>query len=74
MARLPWVLFTVAGVAGEAIWVALYVGLGAAFSTSVQALADVLGNLTWFLVAGGITILLGWRLAVVLRRPRASPT
>jgi membrane protein DedA with SNARE-associated domain len=70
MAGVSWFVFTIAGVAGEAIWVSLYIGLGIAFSTSIQALSDVLGLFSWFLIAAGVTVLIGWRLLVALRARR----
>jgi membrane protein DedA with SNARE-associated domain len=73
MAGLPWLVFTVAGVAGETIWVGLYIGLGMVFSTSIQALADVLGTLSWLILAAGVTVLIGWRLVLAIRARRHAP-
>lgn len=54
---LRWARFTLADIAGEAVWVALYVGLGMVFAGSVSALADVMGSLSGLIaalaVAGG---------------------
>jgi membrane protein DedA with SNARE-associated domain len=50
-ARLDRGRFTSAGVAGEAVWVALYVGLGAAFADDILALADLLGSASGLLAA-----------------------
>lgn len=50
-ARFPWARFTVAEVAGEMLWVAIYVGLGGAFAGQIEALADILGNLSGLLAA-----------------------
>lgn len=38
------VRFTLWGVLGETVWVTIYLGLGYAFSGSVELLADLLGN------------------------------
>ncbi len=49
-------------IAGEAVWVVLFVIIGEEFSGRVQALMEMLGNLTWAvvgLVAAGI---FGWLL------------
>ncbi len=43
--------FLIGVVGGEAVWVTLYVGLGAAFASQIGALADLLGNFTGFLAA-----------------------
>jgi membrane-associated protein len=54
--------FTVSGALGEALWVTIYVGLGYAFATQIDALSAVLGNavaaVTALAVAAGLGILL----------------
>jgi membrane protein DedA with SNARE-associated domain len=50
-ARLDWGRFTRAGVAGEAVWVAIYVGLGALFADDILALADLMGSASGLLAA-----------------------
>ncbi len=72
LAPLAWIRFTVAGVAGEVVWVGLYVSLGMLFSDSVQNLAAVLGNLTWFLVGLAATLALGYALVRSLRHHGAD--
>ena len=42
----PRLRFLFLDVLGEVLWVALYVGIGYAFSNRVQAIAEILGNLT----------------------------
>ncbi|MFT6223897.1 MAG: membrane protein DedA with SNARE-associated domain [Paracoccaceae bacterium] len=49
---MQWHRFTVWGVAGEAVWVSLYLGLGYMFAGHAKELADVLGNTSGFLAAG----------------------
>lgn len=72
MAPLSWLRFTIAGVAGETVWVCLYVALGMTFSESVQTLADLLGNLSLFLVGLVATAGLGFALVRSVRRHRAA--
>jgi membrane protein DedA with SNARE-associated domain len=60
--RMPWLRFSIPEVLGEVVWVAIYVSLGAAFSRSIVALAELLGDLTWFLAAGVIAVALLLRL------------
>lgn len=48
---LSWPRFTLWDVAGEAIWVAVYVGLGVGFAGQVANIADVLGNAVGLLAA-----------------------
>ena len=62
MTAYPWVTFALLDIAGEALWVLLYVSLGRLFSDKVQAIADLLGNLTW-VVLGLLAIgLIGYKL------------
>nr|WP_276589061.1 MULTISPECIES: DedA family protein [unclassified Sphingomonas] len=72
MTVYPWLRFAVLDVAGELIWVLLYVSLGRAFSDKVQAIADLLGNLTWVVLGIGVTALLGWKLLQSRRRSARS--
>ncbi|WP_102226509.1 DedA family protein [Acidimangrovimonas sediminis] len=69
-ARLSWRRFTLAGVAGETVWVALYVGTGAGFAGNLTAAMDLLGSSLGFLAAGAVTLGLGLWLRQALRPPR----
>lgn len=65
-AHLPHLRFTLAGIAGEALWVGLYTGLGAAFAAQVETLGETLSTVAGTLAAGLVTVLLGralWRAA-----------
>lgn len=66
----PWLRFLALDIAGELLWVTLYVSLGRAFSDKVQMLADLLGHLTWVIVGLGVTAFLGWKL---FARAKAMP-
>ena len=57
-----WPRFFLWDVLGEILWVVLYVMLGKVFNDRVVELADLLGNLTWVIVGGIATIVLGWKL------------
>lgn len=70
--RLNWGRFTRAGMAGEAVWVGLYVGLGAAFADDIVALAGLLGSASGLLAALAVTAALGLWLRMALRH-RARP-
>lgn len=72
-ARYPWLRFTLWDVAGEALWVVLYVSLGRLFSGSVQELADLLGNLAWVAVGALATLVLGWKVFGYFRAPASAP-
>ncbi len=67
MAAYPWLRFFVWDVVGEVLWVVLYVMLGKFFSDRVQALVEILGNLTWVLVGLIIAAILGWQVLKYLR-------
>jgi len=60
--RVNWLTFTLWDIAGEAVWVGLYVGLGFAFSDQLEAVGQILGNLSGALAAGLVTFALGWML------------
>jgi membrane protein DedA with SNARE-associated domain len=67
-ARLHWGLFTRAAAAGELVWVAVYIGLGALFADDIVALADILGNASGFLAALAMVGVLALWLRAALRQ------
>jgi membrane protein DedA with SNARE-associated domain len=70
-AHVPWARFTRAGVAGEVVWVTLYVGLGAAFADDILALADLLGSASGLLAALAVAGALAFWLRAALRQRAA---
>ena len=60
---LGWAGFSLWAAAGESLWVALYTGLGFAFSDQIEMVADIASSLSGFLAAGVLAVLLG-RLAL----------
>ena len=62
IAAYSWRRFLFWDVLGEVLWVALYVSIGYAFSNRVQAVRDILGNLTWVILGVIATVILGWQL------------
>ncbi|EEW26390.1 DedA family protein [Rhodobacter ferrooxidans] len=68
---MNWARFTAADLVGEATWVALYVGLGMAFSSQIEAVSAALGNIAGALAAGLVTLLLARALWHAAREPRA---
>jgi membrane-associated protein len=72
IAGYPWRRFLLWDVLGEVLWVALYVCIGYVFSNRVQAIAEILGNLTWVIVGLMVTVILGWQLVRYVR-PKAEP-
>jgi len=57
-ARINWARFTLPAVAGECVWVSLYIGLGYAFSASIEELGLILGNLAAAIGAGVLAVFL----------------
>lgn len=75
IAAYPWRRFLLWDLLGEALWVILYVGIGYAFSNRVQAIAEILGNLTWVTVGLIVTVILGWQLVQYVRpKPEPNPS
>jgi membrane protein DedA with SNARE-associated domain len=61
----PWGRFTLAGVAGEMVWVTLYTGAGHAFGGNLQAATEFAGSALVALAAGAVAVGLGlWLLAL----------
>jgi membrane-associated protein len=72
MTRYSWPSFSFWDLLGESLWVVGYVMLGVTFSRSVQNLASLLGNFTWFLVFAAATLFLGWKVIGFLGRRRVA--
>jgi len=72
IAAYPWRRFLFWDVLGEVLWVILYVSIGYAFSNRVQAIAEILGNLSWVVVGLIVTLILGWQLFRSVR-PKPEP-
>jgi membrane-associated protein len=66
----PWPKFAIWAALGKVVWVILYVLLGYIFSDRVQYLAEILGNMAWFILGIVVAILLGVK---VLKYLRAQP-
>jgi membrane protein DedA with SNARE-associated domain len=72
IAGYPWRRFLLWDVLGEVLWVALYVGIGYAFSNRVQYIAELLGNLSWVIVGMMLALILGWQLVRYVH-PKPAP-
>ena len=62
MSNYPWPRFLLWDVVGEVLWVVLYGGLGYVFSDRIQAVASLLGNISWAVAGLAATGFLAWRL------------
>jgi membrane-associated protein len=71
-ASYPWIRFLFWDVLGEVLGVTIFVVLGRVFSDRVMALHDVLGDVTWAILALLAAIILGWQLFSRLRK-KTSP-
>ncbi len=69
-ADVGWRRFALWAMAGEAVWVGLYVGLGYGFASRLEAVAEILGNVSGALAAGLVTVLLGLFLRKRMREER----
>jgi membrane-associated protein len=58
--RYGWGRFTVAGVAGEAVWAGLYVGTGYGFAGNVEAASQALGSALGMIGGAGAVLALGY--------------
>lgn len=72
ISEYSWPRFLVWDVLGEVLWVVLYVGLGRIFSDRVQAMSDLLGNLTWVVVGSLAAVVFGRRLFKTMSRTSAA--
>ncbi|MBW3098081.1 DedA family protein [Pseudohoeflea coraliihabitans] len=61
-ASMTWPVFTLWDVAGELLWVSLYLGLGHVFSSNIATLAEALGNASLALLFLAIASITGWQL------------
>ena len=59
IAGYSWPAFLVFDVAGEIVWVSLYVTLGRIFSNRVQAMNDLVGDVGWVIVGLVAVLALG---------------
>ena len=67
---MPWARFSLAGFAGEVVWVGGYFALGILFADSFVALAATLGDFGRAAAAGLVAAVLGWRLWALFRAAR----
>ena len=58
--RYGWGRFTLAGVAGEAVWAGLYVGTGYGFAGNVEAASQALGSGLGMVGGAGAVVALGY--------------
>lgn len=57
--KFTWLRFALWGIAGEIVWVGLYVGLGYSFADNISTLASLMGNASGFITALVAVLALG---------------
>ncbi len=68
-AGFGWPGFTLAGLAGEAVWAGLYVGMGYGFAGNIEAASDMLGSVLGLLAGLAGVVVFGVWLRGNLRAP-----
>ncbi|MFN4153180.1 MAG: DedA family protein [Paracoccaceae bacterium] len=66
--RMRWLPFSIAAIAGELVWVGVYVGAGYTFGDNLEAATEFAGSILGFLAAGAIAAGLGWWLWHLAKR------
>ena len=61
--------FTLCSVAGETVWVGLYVALGYSFAGNIQAASDMMGSVVGILAGISAMLVFGYWLYVTWRQP-----
>jgi len=69
-AGMNWLTFTIMGIAGELVWVTVYVGVGYSAGGQLSQVSDLLGNVTGLATSLLVTVALGYLL--FRRRRQAS--
>lgn len=67
-----WGRFTLWGVAGEAVWVSVYVGVGYSVAGNLAAASGMAVDVLGFLAAGAVALGALWWLVAVLRAERGA--
>ncbi|OCW58753.1 DedA family protein [Hoeflea olei] len=71
IARMNWSVFTLWSVAGELLWVSIYIALGHSFGSNIETLGGILGNMSMALALLALAAWLGWLLLKTIRKARA---
>jgi membrane-associated protein len=66
----PWWKFTLAGILGEAVWVALYIGLGTLAGEGIEEIAAIAGDVTWVVIAAAVALFMAYQL---MKKEKTQP-
>ncbi len=69
---LDWRRYSLADVTGEAIWVAVYIGLGFAFSSQIETVAEIAGNIVGLIAALAVAFAMALWIRSVLRHGKQA--
>ncbi len=72
LSKFDWRRFVLWGIAGEIVWVSIYVGLGYSFADDITALASLLGNASGLVTALALVAGIGWWLIRAARKSHAD--
>ncbi len=70
--RYSWIRFTVWGIAGEAIWVGLYIAFGYGFAGKIEAASQMAGSILGILAGVAAMLGFGYWLRISLRAEKAK--
>jgi len=70
LSRFHWPRFALWGMAGEVLWVSIYIGLGYSFANNLTTVGSLLGNISGFLTACVAVFGLGWLLVRSVKKTR----
>lgn len=70
LTRFAWARFALWGIAGELVWVGLYVGLGYLFAGRITETASLIGNASGFVTALVVVLGFGWWLRRAFKKHR----
>ncbi|GGL51859.1 DedA family protein [Wenxinia marina] len=62
-ARMNWPRYTLAGAAGEAIWVGMYIALGWVFTDRIAEVSGTAGKVAWAITGLVVVVLIGWAIS-----------
>lgn len=70
--KYHWLRFAMWGIAGEVVWVSIYVGLGYTFADNLTSIASLLSNISGLICALLAVIGLGWWLVRAAKKANAE--
>jgi membrane protein DedA with SNARE-associated domain len=69
-AGMPFLVFLLADIIGNLLYISLYLAIGWVIGEPAIRLAQLVSNYAWYVVGGTFAIIIGWSLWTSLRAPR----